>query len=415
MKKLLGIVVLGLLFFSNANAMPKWIGKAIKVCRANQDIDLSMVWFYDNGSVEEKIDFSLKKGDYVTLNRRTNKDQKWYVASNNYFPAKNSSWAKLEVRGRYEKVRIKDFLIDCKKIKYLKVKYKSYTANSFNEIFNNKYSSKPVKLSGELYLPKKKGKFPVVYLQHGTANPKSLINFFQKVIDEMHKENIAVFVGDSYTNREKKLQGWRLGLASRTLDGLNVLNALSKHKNIDPNKIGITGYSYGGMVAFFTAYPKLLDLVTDGKQFAAYMPVYPGCDVIFKDMKLVNKPMLMLHAELDNYAPTIDCINYVKQLKENGNPVELKIYKGAHHGFITVKETKVLSNVGSFRYCKPGYVDDEGYWVYNDKEWKNMSELETVNAVYKECGRPGVRIGGTVEQQQQAVEDTVNFFKKHLK
>ena len=28
MKKLLGILVLGLLFFSNANAMPKWIGKA---------------------------------------------------------------------------------------------------------------------------------------------------------------------------------------------------------------------------------------------------------------------------------------------------------------------------------------------------------------------------------------------------
>jgi len=85
MKKLLGILVLGLLFFSNANAMPKWIGKAIKVCRANQDIDLSMVWIG-----EEKIDFSLKKGDYVTLYRRTNKDQKWYVASNNYFPAKNS-------------------------------------------------------------------------------------------------------------------------------------------------------------------------------------------------------------------------------------------------------------------------------------------------------------------------------------
>jgi len=67
MKKLLAILVLSLLFFSNANAMPKWIGKAIKVCRANQDIDLSMVWYYDDGSVEEQIDFSLKKGDNVTL------------------------------------------------------------------------------------------------------------------------------------------------------------------------------------------------------------------------------------------------------------------------------------------------------------------------------------------------------------
>ena len=91
----------------------------------------------------------------------------------------------------------------------------------------------------------------------------------------MHKENIAVFVGDSYTNRKKKLQGWRLGLASRTLDGLNVLNALSEHKNIDPNKIGITGYSYGGMVAFFTAYPKLLDLVTDGKSIRSLYACIP--------------------------------------------------------------------------------------------------------------------------------------------
>ena len=128
--------------------------------------------------------------------------------------------------------------------------------------------------------------------------------------------------------------------------------------------------------------------------------------------KMVDKNTYHLNIE----EITVDELRLeLEQLKENGNNVELKIYKGAHHGFITVKETKVLSDIGSFRYCKPGYVDDEGYWVYNDKEWKNMSELETVNAVYKECGRPGVRIGGTVEQQQQAIEDTVSFFKKHLK
>ena len=406
MKKLLGILVLGLLFFSNANAMPKWIGKAIKVCRANQDIDLSMVWFYDNGSVEEKIDFSLKKGDYVTLNRRTNKDQKWYVASNNYFPAKNSSWAKLEVRGRYEKVRIKDFLIDCKKIKYLKVKYKSYTANSFNEIFNNKYSSKPVKLSGQLYLPKKKGKFPVVYLQHGTANPKSLINFFQKVIDEMHKENIAVFVGDSYTNREKKLQGWRLGLASRTLDGLNVLNALSKHKNIDPNKIGITGYSYGGMVAFFTAYEGLINKV--GIQYAAHMPVYPGCDVVIKDMVTTSAPILMIIAENDDYAPAADCIDY------GPNIGKIKIYKDAYHGFISTKKKKeFLKNTGHFNDCERGYIQDDGKWFYNGKT-RNGTESEIFSEIWKECGNQGVHIGGTSKIRELLIEDTIEFFSKHL-
>ena len=44
-----------------------------------------------------------------------------------------------------------------------------------------------------------------------------------------------------------------------------------------------------------------------------------------------------------------------------------------------------------------------------------MTELETVNAVWKECGRPGVTVGGTLEQQEQTITDTVNFFKEHLK
>ena len=296
----------------------------------------------------------------------------------------------------------------------IKVNYESHTAVSFNEIFNNNYSSKPVTLSGDLYLPKKEGKFPVVYIQHGTGHAKNKKKFFKKIIAQMHKENIAVFIGDSYTKRKITKDFWKLGLAARVLDGLNILNTLSKHKNIDKNKIGITGYSYGGMVAFFTAYPKLLDLVTNGKNFAAYMPVYPGCDVVFKDMKLVNKPMLMLHAELDDYAPTIDCINYVKKLQEHGNSVELKIYKGAHHGFVKIMKKEHLKSVGNFRNCKPGYVDEEGYWFYNNKSWKNMTELETVSAIYKECGAQGVTIGGTTEQQKQAITDTVNFFKNNL-
>jgi len=410
-KKLLGILVLGLLFIDNAYAT-HFLKTASEVCKINQDIDFDMKWKQEDGSWEvEKL--SLKKGDHLKMHKHKKKNTKWYVGSDAVFPLKNTDWDIAEVSKKYEGVKIKDIIGECKKINHLN--YKSHTPDSFNEIFNNKYSSKPVKLSGELYLPKKKGKFSVVYIQHGTGHPKGHINFFQKVIIEMHKENIAVFVGDSYSKREKKLQGWRLGLAARVLDGLVVLNTLSKHKNIDPDNIGITGYSYGGMVAFFTAYPKLLDLVSNGKSFAAYMPVYPGCDIVFKDTKLVKKPMLMLHAELDNYAPTIDCINYVKQLKENGNDIELKIYKGAHHGFIKVQETKVLSDVGNFIQCKSGYVTDEGYWFYNNKEWKNMTELETVNAVWKECGQPGVRIGGTLEQQEQTITDTVNFFKKHLK
>ena len=54
-------------------------------------------------------------------------------------------------------------------------------------------------------------------------------------------------------------------------------------------------------------------------------------------------------------------------------------------------------------------------WLQNRHDIPDKASYEFYKKYYKECGRPGVRVGGTVEQQQQAVEDTVNFFKKHLK
>ena len=420
MKKLLGIVVLALFWCSSANSIPSWIGKnPIKICKASQDIELTMNWYNDDGSLEEKpTPISIQKDEYVGYYPRVkgkakHKKQRWWMTkSGEAFTAKNESWMKSIVDKKYKGVKINKVLKKCKNVSYLK--YETNTPESFNEIFNKKYKTKSVKLEGQLYLPKKKGKFPVLYIQHGTGHQKNYVNAFHKLIDEMHKENIAVFIGDSYTGRGINKSFWKLGLSARVLDGLSVLNVLSEHKNIDKDKIGITGYSYGGMVAFFTAYPKLLDLVSKGNHFAAYMPVYPGCDVVFKEARIVNKPMLILHGEFDDYAPTIDCINYVKQLKENGNSVELKIYKGAHHGFIKVQERKFYEFVGNMKNCKPGYIDEDGYWFYNNKSWKNMTELETVNAAFKECGGEGVTVWGTKEQQKQAILDTVNFFKTHL-
>ena len=420
MKKLLAILVLALFWCSSANSIPSWIGKnPIKICKASQDIELTMNWYNDDGSLEEKpTPISIQKDEYVGYYPRVkgkakHKKQRWWMTkSGEAFTAKNESWMKSIVDKKYKGVKINKVLKKCKNVSYLK--YETNTPESFNEIFNKKYKTKSVKLEGQLYLPKKKGKFPVLYIQHGTGHQKNYVNAFHKLIDEMHKENIAVFIGDSYTGRGINKSFWKLGLSARVLDGLSVLNVLSEHKNIDKDKIGITGYSYGGMVAFFTAYPKLLDLVSKGNHFAAYMPVYPGCDVVFKEARIVNKPMLILHGEFDDYAPTIDCINYVKQLKENGNSVELKIYKGAHHGFIKVQERKFYEFVGNMKNCKPGYIDEDGYWFYNNKSWKNMTELETVNAAFKECGGEGVTVWGTKEQQKQAILDTVNFFKAHL-
>ena len=150
MKKLLGILVVSLLFISNSYATHFLTKKARAVCKVNQDIDLIMNWKHDDGSWEVE-EFRLKKGDHLKMHFHKNNSGKWYVGSDGeIFPLKNTDWDRVEVSKKYEGTKIKDIIGSCKKIKY--IKYKSHTANSFNEIFNKKYSSKSVKLNGELYL-----------------------------------------------------------------------------------------------------------------------------------------------------------------------------------------------------------------------------------------------------------------------
>ena len=73
MKKLLGILVLGLLLSSNAKAVPKWIdSKIISICKVKQDIVLNMNWLQDDGKWELEPIY-LTKGDYLSIHKKKEK------------------------------------------------------------------------------------------------------------------------------------------------------------------------------------------------------------------------------------------------------------------------------------------------------------------------------------------------------
>ena len=81
MKKLLGIVVLSLLFISNTKAVPKWIdSKILEVCKVKQDIILNMNWKLDDGRWELEPIY-LTKGDYISVHKKKKNNQSIYVPS----------------------------------------------------------------------------------------------------------------------------------------------------------------------------------------------------------------------------------------------------------------------------------------------------------------------------------------------
>ena len=76
----------------HANALPSWMGdKPIKICKADQDIKVSMNWYKDSGALDgEPVYTSIKKGDYLGYFKRVkgsdkNKKERYWVKSNSFF------------------------------------------------------------------------------------------------------------------------------------------------------------------------------------------------------------------------------------------------------------------------------------------------------------------------------------------
>ena len=121
-----------------------------------------------------------------------------------------------------------------------------------------KIPSDGLMINGWLYLPKKEGKFPLLVLTNGggdnSRNIKSLSDWIAPVLAHC---GFAAFVHD------KRGTGESGGVYIETTyddyieDAGNCAIFLSKHKNINPDIIGVLGGSEGGRIAVLTAsrYP----------------------------------------------------------------------------------------------------------------------------------------------------------------
>jgi len=61
-------------------------------------------------------------------------------------------------------------------------------------------------------------------------------------------------------------------------DAYGAFEYLARLPEVDPNRIGITGFSWGGVVAMLTATKKYNEqYLSNGQHFAGHMPFYPVC------------------------------------------------------------------------------------------------------------------------------------------
>lgn len=195
-------------------------------------------------------------------------------------------------------------------------------------------------VAGRLTLPQAAPRpLPAVVIVHGSAGVDS------RSIDHaeaLQHAGIATLEIDMWSARWPEGGPLRRprGVPETLPDAFGALKFLASHQAIDKTRIGVMGFSWGGVVSMLTATRAYTDrYAAAGLRFAAHAPFYPVCWVYnkvpgyeFRD--LTGAAVLLQAAELDDYDRPDTCQQLVAGLAPaDRRHVEVRLLPDATHGF----------------------------------------------------------------------------------
>ena len=228
--------------------------------------------------------------------------------------------------------------------------------------FSSLDANQPYKVSGTLYLPNKTSNpSPAIVLVHGTAGIDVRGEFYREPI---LKAGIAIFEVD-----------FKTGIYTSALDrpknetflplAFAALKELRKLQVIDPNRIGIMGFSMGGGITLRTAIEANRKMWMGNETgFATHAAFYPVCRYIIPVLEksgsgLTGAPIIVFYGTEDSYGEG-EAVPELKRLLAQKFNFDLKTveYKGATHGF---------NRKGSpVNYRDPASKDGRGYMAWDE-------------------------------------------------
>ena len=244
---------------------------------------------------------------------------------------------------------------------------------------------KPLTIPATLSLPDASRPLPAVVIVHGSSGIDSRGHSYAV---ELNKAGIATLEIDMWTPRGVTSPADRPRSVPETLpDAYGAFKYLAANPAIDPKRIGIMGFSWGGVVSMLTATkPYTERYLAAGEMFAAHAPNYPVCWVYnvvpgYEFRSFTGAPVFIQAAELDTYDLPSTCPNLVESLEPTApGLLSVRVYPNATHAFDRVTEPPV-----------------------------------TVTDPFSHLGRGGdVRFESNPVAAQQARSATVAFFKAYL-
>lgn len=270
-------------------------------------------------------------------------------------------------------------------------------------------------VKGTLSLPANvSGKVPAVIIAHTCGGVSQAEFNYAKFFNS---QGVAAFVLDSFTPRGMTqicTSSSSFNTSAAVADALFALKLLATHPNIDANKIGIFGRSYGGWSVYGSAMEEIRRGVIDSSlKFAAHVAMYPsGCNIRVWSANVTRSPMLILLGAADDWTPAAACMDYNIQLRALGLPVRTIVYANAQHAFdnSSLSTPSYDANRGNQSNCRGSNRVDTG--VFSRYDTGEVLSSADWNTYKTNCVSKGATMAYNSDAAASSIADAGIFLAK---
>ncbi len=223
---------------------------------------------------------------------------------------------------------------------------------------------------------------------------------------------IATFLVDSFTPRGISGTGANQSLLTYTTSGIDALKALevlATHPRIDANRIGVIGFSRGGLAAQEAGFERFRAAVLPGTglSFALHVAIYGGCTQFGTT---TGVPILHLMGDKDDYNSVGPCQEMTDKINARGGHVRLVVYPGALHGFDRPEiRRQYLATFQTWRECRATMnMDDRTLQLPG----KPSATAQEVIDHRKSCMTTGIDYGGDSTYAAKARDEVKSLMAK---
>ena len=244
--------------------------------------------------------------------------------------------------------------------------------NEFMRLKDGSYKKSPVKIDALIVFPKKgEGPFPVLVFNHASGGSWQWSNewfkFDRQMAKQLLKKGMSVMFVDNFNGRsviradEDQSQ---VSTYSFYIDAFMTLEYLSKDPRVNIKKVGITGWSRGGMNSLAIAETRIRDvLVSKDLYFAASLPRSVECrqSGFFRNPQPIKETkILMVNGKIDEASHAYVCEEYGEKMKANGADIEVITKAGWGHGFEANYSAEFEKGQEGGHGCPDYYTEDDG-------------------------------------------------------